>query len=388
VLRSGRMSPAAERTPARTLFGVSLSRAAGLIGAIGAISALRYATGGSTSIWHELSLRLYYLPILMSAYWYGAPGGLIVALISSAVYVQHIFQPTSTFDASRYAEVVVFHVIGLCVGMLSTAQRRVTARYQQVAATLESANRELRDSHEQIRRIDRLKTLGEVATGLAHEIRHPLASIRGALEIIEARSQMETPEAEFSRLGMAEVDRLDHLVWEFLRYARPHDPELRSVSLHEIVERVVRLLRVETERAQVRLETEDAVTMLDVVVDPLQIEQVLLNVVLNAIQASPSGTRILIREHLDHRQAVLDVVDEGPGIPAEHLSSVFSPFFTTRDKGTGLGLAIAQRIVTAHDGRIDVHQTSARGTCIRIRLPLGQAAEPAAQQQMTSEVTT
>jgi two-component system, NtrC family, sensor histidine kinase HydH len=382
------MGPAAERTPARTLFGVSLSRAAGLIGAIVAISALRYATGGSRSIWHELSLRLYYLPILVSAYWYGAPGGLIVALVSSAVYVQHIFQPTSTFDAGRYAEVVVFHVIGLCVGMLSTAQRRVTTRYQHVAATLESANRELRDSHEQIRRIDRLKTLGEVATGLAHEIRHPLASIRGALEIIEARSQMETPEAEFSRLGMVEVDRLDHLVWEFLRYARPHDPELRSVPLHEIVERVVRLLRVETERAQVRLETEDAETLLEVVVDPLQIEQVLLNVVLNAIQASPAGTRILICEHLDHQQAVLDVVDQGPGIPAEHLSSVFSPFFTTRDKGTGLGLAIAQRIVTAHDGRIDVHQTSTRGTCIRIRLPLGHAAEPAVQQPMRSEVAT
>jgi two-component system sensor histidine kinase HydH len=105
---------------------VSLSRAAALFAAIVTISALRYATGGSESIWHELSLRLYYLPILMSAYWYGAPGGLIVALVSSAVYVQHIFQPTSTFDASRYAEVVVFHVIGLCAGMLSTAQQRVT----------------------------------------------------------------------------------------------------------------------------------------------------------------------------------------------------------------------------------------------------------------------
>jgi signal transduction histidine kinase len=381
------MSPAVERTSAPTKFGVTLSRAASLIVAIVAISALRYATGGSGSIWHELSLRMYYLPILMSAYWYGAPGGLIVALVSSAVYVQHIFQPTSTFDASRYAEVVVFHVIGLCVGMLSTAQQRVTGRYRDVAATLESANRDLRDSYEQIVRIDRLKTLGEVATGLAHEIRHPLASIRGAFEIIEARAKIDTPETEFSRLGMAEVDRLDHLVWEFLRYARPHDPELRPVSLHEIVERVVRLLRVETERAQVRLETESVVTMRDVLVDPLQIEQVLLNVVLNAVQASPAGRRTLVREQVDRQQAVLDVVDEGPGIPREHLSRVFSPFFTTKDKGTGLGLAIAQRIVTAHDGSIDVHQTSTRGTCVRIRLPIGKSAEGAVQQ-MTSGVAT
>jgi two-component system sensor histidine kinase HydH len=381
------MSPVVERTSAPTTFGVTLSRAAGLIGAIVAITALRYATGGSESIWHELSLRLYYVPILVSAYWYGVPGGLIVALLSSGVYVQHIFQPAPAFDASRYAEVLVFHVVGLCVGMLSTAQQRVTARYQNVAATLESANRELRDSYEQIRRIDRLKTLGEVATGLAHEIRHPLASIRGAFEIIEVRSQIDTPESEFSRLGIAEVDRLDHLVWEFLRYARPHDPELVSVSLHDIAERVIRLLRVESERAQVRLETEGGATRLDVWVDPLQIEQVLLNVVLNAIQASPAGTRILIREQLDHQQAVLDVVDEGPGIPAEHLSSVFSPFFTTKEKGTGLGLAIAHRIVTAHDGRIDVHQTSTRGTCIRIHLPISTSAQRAVRQ-VTSEAAT
>ena len=381
------MSPVVERTSAPTTFGVTLSRAAGLIGAIVAITALRYATSGSESIWHELSLRLYYLPILVSAYWYGVPGGLIVALLSSGVYVQHIFQPAPAFDASRYAEVLVFHVVGLCVGMLSTAQQRVTARYQSVAATLESTNRELRDSYEQIRRIDRLKTLGEVATGLAHEIRHPLASIRGAFEIIEARAEIGTPEAEFSRLGMSEVDRLDHLVWEFLRYARPHDPELVSVSLHEIAERVVRLLRVESERAQVRVETEGGATRLDVWVDPLQIEQVLLNVVLNAIQASPAGTRILIREQLDHQQAVLDVVDEGPGIPAEHLSSVFSPFFTTKEKGTGLGLAIAHRIVTAHDGRIDVHQASTRGTCIRIHLPISTSAQRAVRQ-VTSEAAT
>jgi signal transduction histidine kinase len=81
------------------------------------------------------------------------------------------------------------------------------------------------------------------------------------------------------------------------------------------------------------------------------------------------------------------VVDEGPGIPAEHLSNVFSPFFTTRDTGTGLGLAIAQRIVTAHEGRIDVHRTSTRGTCIRIRLPIGKSAEEAVQQ-VTSEAAT
>ena len=134
------------------------------------------------------------------------------------------------FEAGRYAEIVVFHVIGLTVGLLATAQRRVTERYQQAVATLETANRELKDSYDQLQRADRLKTLGRGGGRFGSRIRHPLASIRGALEIIDERSQPDSPESEFSRLAMVEVQRLDDLVWEFLSYARPHQPELRPAS--------------------------------------------------------------------------------------------------------------------------------------------------------------
>jgi two-component system, NtrC family, sensor histidine kinase HydH len=349
-------------------------RAAGLAASIVAISVLRYATGPSAGILHELSLRLYYIPILVSAYWYGVAGGLIVAAVSSIAYVNRVSEVIPTFDPARFAEVLVFYVIGLSVGLLANAQRRVAARYRSAAATLEAANAQLRDSHEQIRRIDRLRTLGEVATGLAHEIRHPLASICGAIEIIEARSQPDSPEAEFSRLAMAEVQRLDQLVWEFLRYARPHDPELRSMPVTEVVAQAVTLLRVEAERAQVALDVHSAVGAPDVAIDPLQIEQVLLNVIINAIQATPPGGRVLVREQLDGHEVRVDVVDEGPGIAAEHMSHIFSPFFTTREKGTGLGLAIAQRIITSHDGRLEVVQTSTRGTRFRISLPIARPA--------------
>jgi two-component system, NtrC family, sensor histidine kinase HydH len=353
----------------RVVLSALAVRAAVLAASIAAISFLRYATGPQTFL-HELSLRLYYVPILIGAYWYGAVGGLLIASVSSVAYVHRILDAGPVFDASRYSEVVVFYVIGLSVGMLASAQRSVTARYQRTAATLELANRELRESYEQIRRIDRLKTLGEVAAGLAHEIRHPLASICGALEIIESRSIDGSPEGEFSRLAMAEVQRLDRLVWEFLRYARPHDPELRAMPLHEVVAQVVTLLRVEAERAQVVLELERQ-AIVEVAIDPLQIEQVLLNVILNAIQATPSGARVAILEHVDNHEAVIDVVDEGPGIAADHLPSIFSPFFTTKEKGTGLGLAIAHHIVVAHRGRLEVHQTSSRGTTVRICLPAG-----------------
>jgi two-component system, NtrC family, sensor histidine kinase HydH len=345
-------------------------RISGVLLAIVAISLLHSTTNQSEVIWHGLLLRLYYLPILVAAYWYGAFGGLLVALVSSMAYVPHLREQSPAFEAGRYAEIVVFHLIGLTVGLLATAQRRVTARYQAAAATLEAANRELQDSYEQLQRADRLKTLGEVAAGLAHEIRHPLASIRGALEIIDERSEPESPESEFSRLAMVETQRLDNLVWEFLRYARPHDPDLRLTSLHSVIERVFALLRVEADPAGVTLAYDRPAPLPDVCVDVQQIEQVLLNVVLNAIQASRPGAVVRVREQVDQQDVVIDVLDQGAGIPSQHLSQVFSPFFTTRDRGTGLGLAIASRIVMAHCGRLEIHETSERGTCLRIRLPI------------------
>jgi signal transduction histidine kinase len=353
-----------------------VTRIAGLLFAIAAISVLHATTSQSEVIWHGLLLRLYYIPILIGAYWYGAFGGVLIAVASSMAYVPHLREQSPAFEAGRYAEIVVFHLIGLTVGLLATAQRRVTARYQMAATTLEAANRELKDSYEQLQRADRLKTLGEVAAGLAHEIRHPLASIRGALEIIDERSRPDSPEAEFSQLAMVEVSRLDHLVWEFLRYARPHEPELRSTSLHDVVERVSALLRVEAERANVTVKVERLADLPDMWIDAQQIEQVLLNVTLNAIQASPRGACVRLCEQLADNDATIDVIDEGSGISGEHLFRIFEPFFTTREKGTGLGLAIASRMVMDHGGTLRIQDTSAQGTCVRISLPVRARPEP------------
>jgi len=350
-------------------------RAVGLATSLVAVSVLRYETNGpSQTFLHEIALRLYFVPILIAAYWYGVLGGLVMALISSIAYLNRVSEIVHTLDRGRLAEVVVFHLIGASVGMLASAQRRVARRYQTAATTLEQANATLRESHEQIRRMDRLRTLGEVATGLAHEIRHPLASIGGALEIIQARAAAGSPEAEFSQLAMREVQRLDLLVWEFLRYARPHAPELRTIALDEVVGQAVTLLRVEAERAGIRLDVEPAAAPIDVSIDPMQIEQVLLKVLLNAIQATASGGRVLVRQRLNGTEACIDVIDEGHGIDGEHLASIFNPFFTTREKGTGLGLAIAHRIVMSHDGRLDVVQTSKQGTWFSLGLPVHGAS--------------
>lgn len=379
VLRSAQV--AFRGTPARdSVRRADTWRVGALVLLVASISTLHYVTNPTQVVWHEVFQRLYYVPIILAGYWYGVSGGLLIAILTSIVYMPHIRMAWTQGvqqQASRYAELVVFNLVGIVVGLLAGAQRSVTERYRRAAASLEAANRELRESYDHLHRADRLKALGEIAAGLAHEIRHPLASIGGALEIIEARAAEDSPEAEFSRLAKTELQRLDRLVMEFLRYARPHEPELRQVPLGDVMDRVAALVHVEADRASVKLDVESPAGLPMASLDPQQIEQVLLNVVLNAIQASPSGGRVIVRESLEEPDVLIDVIDEGPGVSNDDLARIFSPFFTTKEKGTGLGLAIAHRIVTAHAGSIAIVDGGARrGGWFRIRLPIAGPPPP------------
>lgn len=356
------------------------SKGLALLAVIVLISALHYLTDPRYALLHSIYQRLYYAPVIVGAYWYGVPGGLLAAGGAALAYIPHIqlvWSGNPAYSASQYAEVGMFFVAGLFVGLLADRQRRLTAQARRAAASLEQAYRELRDSQEQIRRADRLSALGEIAAALAHELRNPLASVKGAFEIVAARVAPGTPEAEFADIGTKELGRLDELLGRFLSYARPQPPELQRARLDGLLDHVAALLEPEAERAGVEVHIDSRQAIPEVLVDASQIEQVFLNVLLNAIQASPRGGRVWIRHATERHRLVIDVLDEGPGIPAEHRARIFDPFFTTKEKGTGLGLAVSARIVAAHGGDIEAQPGPAqRGTCVRIRLPL--AAGPAA----------
>jgi len=358
---------------------VSLIRPLALAVSIVAISALHYATSPSQLVWHEIYQRLYYAPVIVGAYWYGVVGGLATAVATSLAYLPHIqwtWGHDMGYAANRYAEIVVFHIIGITVGLLSAAQRRMTARYRDTAASLKRSHEELVASQEHLRRAERLSVLGQVAAGLAHEIRNPLAGLKGALEIIASRVPPNSPEAEFAGIGGRDVARLDGLVNDFLTYARPRDPELQDVDLNTVIEHVVTLIRPQTEAASVRVIVEPRSAPITVRVDREQMAQVFFNMVLNAVQANRSGATVRIRERADSGWAVAEVSDEGPGIAPEHVARIFDPFFTTRQNGTGLGLAISQRIVLAHGGTIEVANSSPAGSTFRVRLPLANRPVP------------
>jgi signal transduction histidine kinase len=361
--------PSGSRVEARHVI-----RPLALVAGIAVLSGLRGVTDPSRVVLHEIYNDLCYLPIILGVYWYGVWGGVLAAAVASVALIAQsggAWSDRSVRTANLFVQIAVFQLLGLTVGLLAGSQRKLAASYRDAAASLERVNRELRDSQEHLRRADRLSALGEIAAGLAHEIHNPLAGIKGALEIIASRVPLGTPEAEFAEIGGKELARLQGLVGEFLTYARPNSPALRQTDVHELIERVAALVRSEANQKQVKLIVEHPSPLVLLALDSEQMTQVLFNVVLNAVQATKPGGDVRIVESAEPGWAVIDVADDGPGIPPEHASRIFDPFFTTKSRGTGLGLATAQRIVLAHRGTIAALPRSPSGSVFRIRLPLG-----------------
>ena len=240
---------------------------------------------------------------------------------------------------------------------------------------------ELRRSRDQVRRVDRLGTLGTLAAGLAHEINNPLVSLNTFLSLAPQKRNTDDPGfwGEYHELACAELERIRGLVETMSRLGRGGSAgslPREAVNVAEIAEQVVRLLHRETERAgvEVRLELAESLPQIEVVRD--QIHQVVLNLSLNAIQASQSGDSIVISVEPDGPAAEPNGIrirfqDSGDGISEENLERIFDPFFTTKDpdKGTGLGLMISHQIVADHGGSIAVESTPGEGATFHVRLP-------------------
>jgi signal transduction histidine kinase len=338
--------------------------------AIAAISLLHGSTDPRHASAHAAYEYLYYLPVLLGAYQFGLAGGLLAAAAAALAYVPHIqatWAENAPYAASLYGQVVAFHLVGGLVGFLFSRQRRMTERYRHAAEALEIKNRELEHSQQQLRQAERLSTLGEIAAGLAHELRAPITAIGGALDILASRAAPQSADAEFSALARRELKRLSALLEDFLAYARPRPPHREPTDLAQTISQAAALLQSEAARRSVtlRVQSEGPATAR---VDSSQMTQVLLNLGLNAIQATREGGTVAISSTQNDGEVVMAVEDEGPGLPAD-ASRIFEPFFTTKPKGSGLGLAVVHRIVTAHGGTVTLTSRQPTGARAEVRLP-------------------
>lgn len=353
-------------------------RIALLVLAIAVISLLHYNTP-TTHYWvHPLLQRSYYIPVLLMALWFGWRGGIAAATLAAASYLPHIamaWRLHPEYRITGYVEIGMFFVLGALTGILADQERSYRRKIEESASHLNNAYTQLRASLDQLRRADRLSALGELSAGLAHEIRNPLGALDGAVQILSRPGLAEPARREFAGMAERELSRLKGLLTNFLEFARPQPPQ-RSMAEPELLLHSVSQLAGETARMAgiaIRVECRPAQELF---VDAEQIKQVLLNLVLNAVQAMSSGGEIVLRCRQEDGCVLLEVVDQGVGIAEENLERIFDPFFTTRSGGTGLGLSIAYQIITGHGGRIRVTNNSERGATFTLALPLaGSRAE-------------
>ncbi|XXF81655.1 ATP-binding protein [Myxococcaceae bacterium GXIMD 01537] len=237
----------------------------------------------------------------------------------------------------------------------------------------------LRRTEDELRRADRLAALGTLAAQLAHEIRNPLASMRGSAQMLAQDAKGDAGSERLTAILLRESDRLSRLVEDFLRFARPPPPQRQPVALDALVSEVVELLRADPLGRSVQVVLE--LTPVRAQVDPDQIRQVLVNLLRNAFQAAGPGGRVRVSLTVEaDGTPQLRVWDSAGAIPEAHLGRIFEPFFTTRSGGTGLGLSSAHSIVRAHGGRIHVTSAPQSGTEFMVALPLAgeetQGARP------------
>lgn len=247
----------------------------------------------------------------------------------------------------------------------------------QAAIAMENARlyEDLKRSKQYIRRADRLASLGTLAAGLAHEIRNPLVSIKTFIQLLPQRIDDEDFRTNFMSIAKDEVERIQHLVEELLDFAKPSEPNLAVSDLNEIVEKTVLLVENDLKSKKIELKTHLDPELREIMIDKEQIKQVILNIMINSIQAiEPNGNISVVTRTVgvrgDKPSAQIEITDDGPGIGEADLENIFNPFFTTKHMGSGLGLAISHQIIKEHHGSIEAESTQGKGTVFFINLPI------------------
>lgn len=230
--------------------------------------------------------------------------------------------------------------------------------------------REIEQMQVRMMRFERLAAVGELVSVIAHEVRNPLVAIGGFARRLKRGTSDPAEVAKLAAIIVEEVDRLEKILKSMLDYSRSSRPTLRSEDTTRLVAKSIVLFEGELKRAGVELKVEFEPNLPEVMLDGDQIRGVILNLVLNAIQAMPRGGTLTLRTVRLQEGVAIEVEDTGVGIPDDKLAHLFDPFYTTKPTGTGLGLAIAQKTIHGHGGRLEVTSQVGKGTRFRLSLPV------------------
>jgi len=347
------------------------------------ISVLHFNTEIEKWQYHLVYMQAYFIPIILGAFVFGKWGGLGTALIVSIVYLPHImFQHGGLIEHNllRYLQIILFNTVGYLTGLKSQGERNEKEKYQKTAAELENSLKQLKkqseqisEMEEQVRASDRLAIVGELTASLAHEVRNPLGSIRGAVEIIRGAVPEDVKKMDFFDILIQDTERLNQVVETYLGFSKKQSQQFSTYNLNETITNIAMMIGPQARKSKIRLVSNLPEKSITLKGDPNHIWQILMNILLNSIQAMPNGGEInmlLSFENSNENNIYLTIKDQGKGIPQKEISKIFNAFYTTKSKGTGLGLAIVKRITDENNWEISVKSKEGVGTVFALVIPL------------------
>lgn len=346
------------------------------------IGALHHLTPGDKLIFHETYRRLSYFPIVVGGLLFGVRGGLALALLACLAFIPHlhIFHDMNyDFYVSELAEVILYLMAGGGVGFIASRESRLREKYQILSEKLERSYRRLHEEaelllevEEQLRASQKLSALGQLSASLAHEIKNPLASIRGTAEIFLDEFPEGHPKREFVEILLKETARLNTTVEEVLNFSRSQhkigavEPQKEEVAA--ILKRVITLLDNTFRKKGIKVDLDAGAECGEGFVDADKMAQVFINLLLNAAEAVGQGGHIRVGVAREEGFTVISFGDDGPGVSENEYSKVFEPFYSGKDEGTGLGLAITAKIVESYGGKITVGRSPLGGALFTVKL--------------------
>ncbi len=324
------------------------------------ISLAHYLTGEGLVYLHVIYREMYFLPVVLAGFWFGLRGGLYASVAVTGAYLPFVVQRADRFTGHEFGnllEIALYFAVGLLVGWMR--------------------DKEVRHQEEQ-RRMTSLAAMGKGISCIAHDMKTPLAAIGGFARQLRRRADGHDPDAEKKLdIIIAQTDRLELMIMDMLAFARPLQLDRDPGDLNSLIRQTVEVATGPAASAGVRLDLELAGHLPRIPFDRNRLQQALLNLVGNGIEASPAGARVVVRSGMAVGEdgVVVEVLDRGRGVDAKIMDRICTPFMTTKKNGTGLGLAIVRKIVEAHGGTLRFRRRDGGGMSFALVLPWRDEAD-------------
>jgi len=315
------------------------------------ISLLHYLTNQSQYHYHIFFGELYFLPIVLAGLWFGLRGALATSLGITVCYTPFVYwhwQGFSSDDFDRVLSVTLYNSIAAFIGVLK--DREIIA-------------------HKRLLKAESLAAMGKSLAAVAHDMKTPLVVIGGFARLLQKKFNNDDPDREKADTIIRATERLEKMMHNILDFSKPLALQLSHGYLNETVRNSLSIVAKTAQKKEITIESLLSPNLPAIAFDAMRMEQVIINLTLNAVQASPERGKVSIRTSLVEKNLAIDVADCGSGISLDHRAKVFDPFFTTKKEGTGLGLAIVKKIVEAHRGSLEISDNVSKGTIIRVILP-------------------